>query len=168
MSHVRKYHKQPGGPESEVVKYCFFQKIIVSPRRKHNSAITKTLKFRRLNLVFFRLMCISPRRNAISASNKFRHAQLSAPSFLHLLQFGHRGFRQVFVRVDESPLPHLAIKNQVRTPGMQTLWHDFFAGRPCGIYCACVRFELFSVSCDILPHPIISVASRTSASSHER
>ena len=96
-------------------------------------------------------MCISPRRNAISASNKFRHVQLSAPSFLHL--FGHRGFRQVFVRVDESPLPHLAIKNQVRTPGMQTLWHEFFAGRPCGIYCACVRFELFSVSCDILPPP---------------
>ena len=101
-------------------------------------------------------MCISPRRNAISASNKFRHAQLSAPSFLHLLQFGHRGFRQVFVLVDESPLPHLAIKNQVRTPGMQTLWHDFFAGRPCGIYCACVRFELFSVSCDI-PHKLSTI-----------
>ena len=46
-------HKHSGGPESEVVKYCFFQKIIVSPRRKHNSAITKTLKFRRLNLVVF-------------------------------------------------------------------------------------------------------------------
>ena len=33
----------------------FFRKIIVSPRRKHNSAITKTLKFRRLNLVVFEI-----------------------------------------------------------------------------------------------------------------
>ena len=46
-------HKCPAGPESEVVKYCFFSKIIVSPRRKHNLAIPKTLKFRRLNLVVF-------------------------------------------------------------------------------------------------------------------
>ena len=46
-------HIHPGGPESEVVKCCFFQETIVSPRRKHNSEVRKTLKFRRLNLVIF-------------------------------------------------------------------------------------------------------------------
>ena len=87
-----------------------------------------------------------PRWNAIFVSNNFRHFEQSASWCLHFLQFGKRGFCQVFVRVDGSPLLHFAIKNQVHTPGMQTLWHIFFCRRsgPLGIYCARV---LWSFTC---------------------
>ena len=103
--------------------------------------------------MFFGRICVLPRRNAIFLPNKFRHFQQSASPFFfyqkHFFQFGNRCFCQSFVPVDEPPLPHFAIKNQVHTSGMQTLWHELFARGPRSIYSACVRFDFFLISCHI-------------------
>ena len=75
-------HIHPGGPESEVVNYCFFQQ---SSFRLGENTIQRSQKLWNSEVWiwwFFRYMCISPRRNDFFASNKFRLPELSASVFL--------------------------------------------------------------------------------------